>query len=149
VFRSSYLGRALFPPVGQSLYPLSLGPHAFYWFELETSGAQPVAIAGTPAEPMLVEVPMTKLGFLHSQARELVEPALQAYLQETRWAGGEHDEIKSVRFADIARLPNTTTPIFLSVVEVDYVDGTSRTLCLATGVISEERLVGFGSSSRA
>src|SRR5437764_4669872 len=28
-------GRANFPPVGQALYPLTLGPHAFYWFELE------------------------------------------------------------------------------------------------------------------
>src|SRR5205823_8859611 len=106
---------------------------------LEGREEQPTASAAAPAEPTLVNVPVTKLGFLHSQAREIVEPALQAYLQETRWAGGPHDEIKTVRFTDIARLPNTTTPIFLSVVEADYVDGTSRTLCLPTGVISDER----------
>ena len=132
-------GRALFPPVGQAPYPLSLGPHAFYWFELEAREDQPAGSAAEPAEPTLVQVPVTKLGFLHSQARELVEPALQAYLQATRWAGGPHDEIKTVRFADITRLPNTTTPIFLSIVEADYVDGTTRILCLPTAVISDER----------
>jgi len=36
-------------------------------------------------------------------------------------------------------LPNTTTPIFLCLVEADYVDGTTRTLCLPTAVLLDER----------
>jgi maltose alpha-D-glucosyltransferase/alpha-amylase len=132
-------GRALFPTVGHSLYPLSLGPHAFYCFELEPRGATTDATAAAPAEPPLVTAPVTKLGFLHSQAREIIEPVLHEYLQSTRWAGGPHDEIKSIRFADIARLPDTATPIFLSLLDADYVDGTTRKLCLATAVVSDER----------
>src|SRR5262245_11948569 len=132
-------GRALFPPVGQSLYPLSLGPHAFYWFELEAPKAQEAAAAVAPAEPTLVQVPVTKLGFLHTQAREAVEPVLQDYLQETAWAGGPGDELKSVRFADLVRLPNNAIPIFAALVDADYTDGTSRTYFLPTAVISEER----------
>jgi maltose alpha-D-glucosyltransferase / alpha-amylase len=132
-------GRALFPAVGQSLYPLSLGPHAFYWFELEPREAPQVA-ATAPAEPTVVQVPVTKLAFLHSQAREVVEPALQAHLQHTPWAAGPGDEIKIVRFFDLARLPNTPAPIFLSLIEADYVDGTSRTFCLPTALVSDERL---------
>src|SRR5439155_8068207 len=55
-------GRALFPPVGQAPYPLSLGPHAFYWFELEARKDQPVPSAAAPSEPTLVQVPVTKPG---------------------------------------------------------------------------------------
>jgi maltose alpha-D-glucosyltransferase/alpha-amylase len=65
---------------------------------------------------------------------------VQAYLQQTRWAGGPNDELKAVRFADFARLPDSGAPIFVSMLEADYVDGTTRALCLATAVISEERL---------
>jgi maltose alpha-D-glucosyltransferase / alpha-amylase len=133
-------GRALFPPVGPSLYPLSLGPHAFYWFELEPPKVQQVPVAAAPAEPTVVEVPATKLAFLHSQTREVIEPILQVYLQQTPWAGAAGDQIKTVRFVDLARLPNTTTPIFLALIEADYVDGTSRSIYLPTTVVSDERL---------
>src|SRR5262249_52235598 len=70
--RVELFGRALFPPVGQALYPLSLGPHAFYWFELEPPQPQQIPAAAAPAEPIVVQVPVTKLAFLHSQAREVV-----------------------------------------------------------------------------
>src|SRR5207248_3098676 len=97
------------------------------------------AAAVPPAEPITVHVPATKLGFLHSQTREAIEPAVQAYLQQTRWAGGPNDEIKSLHFSDFARLPESAAPTFVSILEADYVDGTSRSLCLATAVVSEER----------
>jgi maltose alpha-D-glucosyltransferase / alpha-amylase len=132
-------GRTVFPAVGQSAYPLTLGPHAFYWFELEPPQVEQIAAVVAPSEPVIVQVPVTKLGFLHTQARELIEPTLQAYLQETRWGGGPHGEIKTARFTDFVRLPNVSTPIFLSLVDADYVDGSSRVLCFPTAVINDER----------
>jgi maltose alpha-D-glucosyltransferase/alpha-amylase len=132
-------GRTVFPPIGQSLYPLSLGPHAFYWFELEPRGVPTDATAAAPKEPVLVSAPVTKLGFLHTQAREIIEPVLLEYVQGTRWVGGVQDEIKALRFADIARLPGAATPVFLSLLDADYVDGTTRKLCLATAVVTDER----------
>jgi maltose alpha-D-glucosyltransferase/alpha-amylase len=134
-------GRAEFPPVGQGLYPLSLGPHAFYWFELEPPKPAQVAATATPTEPQTVRVPVTRLNFLHSQARETIEPMMQEYLQQTIWAGGPHDEIKTVRFADFARLAGEGSATYLSLIEADYVDGTTRNYCLPTAVISEERLL--------
>src|SRR5262245_32831045 len=133
-------GRAMFPPIGQNLYPLSLGPHAFYWFELEPRVEQQATSPTGIAEPRVIQVPATKLAFMHSQTRETIEPAVQAYLQQTRWAGGPNDEIKVVRFNDFARLPDTPLPTFVSILDADYVDGTTRTLCLATALISEERM---------
>ncbi len=133
-------GRAVFPVIGQTPYPLTLGPHAFYWFELEPSTEHTTSAAGAaPTEPALVEVPVTKLGFLHSQAREQVEPAVQRYFQTAGWVGAA-DRIKGVRFSDLARLPSSQTPIFLSLLDVDYVDGTSRVYCLPAAVLPEERI---------
>src|SRR4051812_26980399 len=95
-------GRAVFPIVGQTPYPLSLGPHAFYTFELEPPTEPAGATHGAgAAEPAVVQVPVTKLGFLHTQAREQIEPALQRYFQAAGWVGAA-DEIKATRFADVA-----------------------------------------------
>jgi maltose alpha-D-glucosyltransferase/alpha-amylase len=134
-------GRTEFPTVSQAHYPLTLGPHAFYWFELEPPQPQPVAVTAEPAavEPPSVWVAEGKLGFLRSQAREQVEPLLAAYLQQTAWAGGESNEIKVVRFLDVARVPSPAIPIFLALIEVEYVGGTNRTCWLPTAVVSEER----------
>jgi maltose alpha-D-glucosyltransferase / alpha-amylase len=133
-------GRAMFPPIGQGPYPLSLGPHAFFWFELEQCQQPQASAAAAPAGPVTIPVAASKIAFLNSQTREAVEPAVQAYLQQTRWAGGPHDEIKSVRFSDFARLPESPTPTFVSLIDADYVDGTSRSLCLTTAVVTEERI---------
>jgi maltose alpha-D-glucosyltransferase/alpha-amylase len=132
-------GRAAFPTVGQGLYPLSLGPHAFYWFELEPPPAPEVAAEEVPEVPAVVPIPVTKLGFLHSQARGYVETVLQTFLQQTRWAGGPGDEIKVVRITDLARLPSETNPVVVSMVEADYLDGTTRTFCLPTVIVSDEQ----------
>jgi maltose alpha-D-glucosyltransferase/alpha-amylase len=132
-------GRTEFPAITQSPYPLTLGPHAFYWFVLEPSRAAPAG-APSPAELPVVQVPVTKLGFLHSQARALVEPALQTYLQQTQWAGGAGDVIKLVHVVDLMRLPHSPTPVFVLLLEAEYTDGTARKFCLAAAVITDERL---------
>jgi maltose alpha-D-glucosyltransferase/alpha-amylase len=130
-------GRTEFPPIAATPYPLTLGPHAFYWFELEA--AQAPAVVTGPAEPRVVNVPVTKLGFLHSQAKAQIEPALQDYLQRTLWAGGPNDELKQVRVADLLRLADAPLPLFLLLLEGDYVDGTSRAFFWPAAVISDER----------
>jgi maltose alpha-D-glucosyltransferase / alpha-amylase len=132
-------GRTLFPPVGQTLYPLTLGPHAFYWFVLEPPKTPQAVAAAAPVEPAVVHIPVTKLSFLHSQAKASVEPALQAFLEQMRWAVDPGDQIKIVRVADLARLPGEGTPLFVLLAEADYVDGTSRTFCLPVAVVTEER----------
>jgi maltose alpha-D-glucosyltransferase/alpha-amylase len=130
-------GRTEFPAIGASPYPLTLGPHAFYWFELEPSKATTGVAAA--AGPAVVQIPATKLGFLHSQVRALAEPALQDYLQRTEWAGGPYDEIKVVRVVDLMRLPDASVPLVLLIIEADYIDGTSKTFLWPAAVISEER----------
>src|SRR4029453_928231 len=39
-------GRTVFPAIGEGRYPLTLGPHAFYLFELEPQKAQATSVAG-------------------------------------------------------------------------------------------------------
>jgi maltose alpha-D-glucosyltransferase/alpha-amylase len=134
-------GRTQFPTVAQGHYPLTLGPHAFYWFELEPPEPQPVAAIAAPAavEPPTVFVAEGKLGFLRSQAREQIEPAIAAYLQQTGWAGGSPSEIKAVRFLDVARVPGLQQVMFLALLEVEYVGGANQVYFLVTTVISDER----------
>src|SRR5262249_48389679 len=45
-------GRSLFPPIGDRPYPLTLGPHGFYWFALQPAAADVLAGAGPPPLPV-------------------------------------------------------------------------------------------------
>ncbi len=46
------VGYTEFPPIGRSLYPLTLGPYGYYWFELQgTPSPVEVRGAGEQAEP--------------------------------------------------------------------------------------------------
>ena len=39
------IGHTEFPPIGDLPYFLTLGPHAFYWFQLQPQ-AQPITVRG-------------------------------------------------------------------------------------------------------
>ena len=101
----------------------------FYWFELEPSNSRkPAAAAAPAADRVTIPVAASKLGFLHSQAREAVEPALQAYLQANALGrrSARRNQIGSFfRFCPADQ--KAATPTFVSLIDADYVDGTSRT----------------------
>jgi hypothetical protein len=56
--------------------------------------------------------------------REIIErQALVAFLRRQRWFGGKARELARAYFVDWATLQRGSHPAFLTVVEVEYVDG--------------------------
>jgi maltose alpha-D-glucosyltransferase/alpha-amylase len=123
------LGLTEFPRIGELPYFLTLGPYAFYWFRVQQA---PVAITAravpeTPAD--VSEVPALLVGaawetLLEGNVRILIErDLLMPFLQRQRWFGGKARPMRQARFADWGMLRRSPQPLFLTIIDVEYVDG--------------------------
>ena len=106
-------------------YPLTLGPHAFYWFSLE----QPAGAACCPKTPTLAPLAdpggQRRLGAAHPPAEQrAARSALPAYLQQARWlGGGAVRKPKSTIIRDAFRLRYGSSLAFICLVDVEFTDG--------------------------
>ncbi len=102
------IGRTDFPAIGELPYFITLGPHSFYWFQLE-SPAEPI-VAGAPASGSLAGIPHLSLDemwvtllepeYLYSLANDIVSP----FLAGQRWFRGKAKDLTACRAADWCKL---------------------------------------------
>jgi len=117
-------GRTEFPLITDKPYFLTLGPHAFYWFSLETKAAAQVESAGTPvgAEARaLLQVEKEWDEVFHEGNRVRLEAALQSWLPSRRWFGGKARTIKTVNLMEAMAVPMENGKAFLTFLQVEYV----------------------------
>jgi len=141
------IGRIEFPPVGETPYFLSFGPHSFYWFSLESGPSEGGAI-GLPnrvGEPALVTVTGKWDNVLKDQAsRESLEQILPGFLTRARWFGGKARTIKGSWILHFFELAQAKTSLMLTLVQVAYTDGDPETylipLAFSKGTRSESIL---------
>jgi maltose alpha-D-glucosyltransferase/alpha-amylase len=124
-------GRTPFPPIGDLPYLLTLGPHSFYWFALETG--HPAAVetaASVEARVPVLEVKGAWENIFHNAAKAALEKALPPFLQTRRWFGGKALTVKAAKITDTVAYPNGAAAAVIMLVAVDYVQGTSETYAL-------------------
>ncbi len=121
-------GRNEFPPIGSSLYPLTLGPHNVFWFALQNPRGLGAAVSGAPDK-----VELTCAGswdeILRPGGRAGLEEALPDYLRRRRWFGGKARKIKSARILESVPVDGEGLPHW-TLVRVEYVDGDPETYLL-------------------
>ena len=138
--------RADFPAVAEGDYPLTLGPHGFYWFVLQPAPA----LEGEEEE--VTPVPLRKLTTLSLQggietllidtlvqgtARDRLEKFLPEYLGLQRWFGTKDQKIEKAWIQDAIKLPGTAFPVYLAQVGVRQGNQESRYF-LPLGVVGGE-----------
>ncbi len=123
-------GRVRFPTPSHTPYPLSLGPHGFYWFQIEAR--QPDVRTGERPSSVVVEL----LGedgergeLVPDERSEILARALLDYVVNRRWFRSK------ARTPTLARLRGTlslngSAPCCLSFLEVSYNDGEPETYAL-------------------
>ncbi|HEY8020259.1 MAG TPA: maltose alpha-D-glucosyltransferase [Thermoanaerobaculia bacterium] len=104
-------GRNRFPPVGSQGYPLTLGPHSFYWFALEPASDRPLSLGSTGSvDSTTVRIRWDDVedrgweSALEGPARERLEAALPGILAARRWFGGKARTVRAVRLAEAVPL---------------------------------------------
>src|SRR5207247_5128380 len=92
-------GRAQLPPIGDAPYFLTLGPHAFYWFELGPVGAV-YDRPGAHRAPLQLTVQATWTNVFAGKARLSLEDRVMRYVQTQRWFGRKGREVKGATFVE-------------------------------------------------
>ncbi len=140
-------GRTEFPPIGEMPYFLSLGPHAFYWFELLPAPETVVIRTNNGADaPSALEksLPVLRIAnewetiFTGAAKKRLETDVLPAVLPSQRWFSSKARTIQHVRLLDHAVLRQMPPPMFFAMIEVMYTEGESEQYTLFLGICELE-----------
>ncbi len=117
-------GRTEFPQISEKPYPLTLGPHTFYWFALEAkvpANAEPSQpTAGIESRPAIsVEASWEEI--FDERHLPSLDRALQYWLPSRRWFGGKARTIKSVHVLEFVPVPLKDGKAFFAFLQVDYI----------------------------
>ncbi len=124
-------GRTEFPAVADRPYFLSLGPHAFYWFDLQPREASEETLRIRTGEPPTIRVQSWENVF-SSSVRATLNGMLPAFLRGRRWFRSKDREIRVAEIAEVVPFPKSRSYVLL--VRVDYSDGEPETYTLPLAV---------------
>ena len=141
------VGGAVFPPVGQLSYMLTLPPFGFYWFML-AEGAQLPAWHVPASEPLpelttlVIRAGAGLEDVLRAESRQVIErEALPTYLPKRRWFASKGEPIVSVTIAYAVMLPGSEGRVLLAEIQADLGDRTENYV-LPIGLAWEEETTG-------
>jgi maltose alpha-D-glucosyltransferase/alpha-amylase len=123
------IGRTPLPRIGNAPYFLTLGPHTFYWFQLQKTAEEVSARLAPVATEEIAELPQIEVSggwetVLEGPARQALErDVLPHFLRAQRWFGGKARQVEAVRLADWGDLPGGPGRGFLALLEVAFADG--------------------------
>src|SRR5207245_8717764 len=115
-------GRSAFPHIGDAPYPVSLGPHGFFWFALEKTppSTRAIQVAAAPeAWPELAWSETAGERFAE-ELPERLSPVLPAALRSRSWFWGKSRALLRAEVADVVPV---TDQAALALVQVDYAEG--------------------------
>ena len=113
-------GRTEFPPIANRPYFLSLGPHAFYWFALQSREVRQETLRIRTGEPPTITVPALDRVF-QGAARESLNRMLPHFLRGRRWFLGGNRIVRMAEIHDVITLPKSRS--YLVLIRVEYTDG--------------------------
>ena len=137
------LGFTEFPTIGRAPYRLTLGPYAFFWFELQGT-PEPIEVRtsgeGADACPLVFRHDPEEL--FAGRSRKALETAiLPEYLPRQRWFGGKARKIRTTRIIDWMWIRRELRVAFV-MVQVNYADAADEVynvpLGIATGRQAED-----------
>ena len=117
-----------FPPIKESPYPITLGPHAHYWFVLRS---QPSAARASKERvvPTLNATPDLETLLADGQRSRFEREVLPEYIRHCRWFGAKARTIRELRIAEEVPVPGEGSAHFWFL-EVTYADGAPETYAL-------------------
>jgi len=107
-----------FPSVTEGPYPVTLTPHAFYWFALRAP-VQPVRIEVERGPEIQADTAWSEI--LDSKAMPEILAATRAYIERARWFRGK--VIRTMKVADHLVVPTRRDPVYLLLLELTHNGG--------------------------
>jgi maltose alpha-D-glucosyltransferase/alpha-amylase len=118
------LGHGRFPVISDKPYVLTLGPHAFYWFQLQRPQVDDATIATIATKG--------KVAALFTGSRGRLEQALAQWLPRQRWFRGKARVIDRIAIRDTFELADA----HVLLVDATYADAQSETYVVPLAYVS-------------
>jgi maltose alpha-D-glucosyltransferase/alpha-amylase len=117
-----------FPPVKDALYPITLGPHAHYWFVLRV---QPAAARASQERvvPVLNTAPNWPGLLIDGQRSRFERDILPEFIRHCRWFGAKARTIRTLRIAEEVPISGEESAHFWFL-QVNCNDGSPETYAL-------------------
>ncbi len=124
-------GQNEFPEVGQGGYPLTLGPHSFYWFSLVPAAERR---EGADVDPAAARSRVVQVGgewteVLRDRAAGELAAILPDWVRAQRWFRGKARPVREMAITDAIPVEGIED-VRLVLLRVDFVDGDSDTYVL-------------------
>ena len=129
--------RNRFPAIRRSRYLLTLGPHAHYWFVLQSPSAATRARKRMKT-PTIASVPGFSELLSGSSRRDLERTILPSYLIGCRWFGAKARTIRELRIVDDPLVSSHPGGARHVLIEVNYTEGASEIYTLPLQIGRDE-----------
>src|SRR5256885_11002838 len=129
--------RNLFRSIRKTRYVITLGPHAYYWFALQT----PTDTRRTSKKRVVpsINVPAQFDVLLRDGQREQLErEVLPNHIHNARWFGSKARSLRDLRVAEQLPVSPGADGARLWLVEIDYLDAPSETYTIPVKIASGE-----------
>ncbi len=125
-------GRAEFAPITDGQYYFTLGPHAFYWFSLESERAETLRFRALSQEavvtlPTLAE---TEKKLFVKENWFVLEAVLLDYIRGRRWFRGKARAPWALQMLDVIPIHSPEFAANLVLIRVEYTEGEPETYIL-------------------
>jgi len=125
-------GRAEFAPITDGQYYFTLGPHAFYWFSLESERAETLRFRALSQEavvtlPTLAE---TEKKLFVKENWFVLEAVLLDYIKGRRWFRGKARAPWALQMLDVIPIHSPEFAANLVLIRVEYTEGEPETYIL-------------------
>lgn len=141
-------GRTEFPPIGRLPYFLTLGPHSFYWFSLETKTKQ---IHLSPSRPEEQARPATLVvqdgsweSLFQGENQKQVEAVLGDYLYRCQWFSSKNRQLQSIHILQAIPCRREGDPLLRSqilLLQAEFLEGDTELYSLPVGYATQEAAV--------
>jgi maltose alpha-D-glucosyltransferase/alpha-amylase len=115
-------GSIEFPPIGRDPYMLTLAPHGFLWFSLETRHPVEVIPASATELPALPR-PRTILDLVSGDGAARLAPAVGRWIRGRRWFRGKARTVTATDVIDAVTVELPGREAVIALVRVAYVEG--------------------------
>jgi maltose alpha-D-glucosyltransferase/alpha-amylase len=130
-------GHNRFPNITDQPYPLSLGPHAFYWFHLQPrEAAEALNLGGATETPLSLSIQSVEEIFSETTF-SVIKRVAPRLLRERPWFLGKGRTITGINIQDIIALPETAAHLLF--LDIDYADADSETYLVPLSVGAGEK----------
>jgi maltose alpha-D-glucosyltransferase/alpha-amylase len=137
-------GRIPFWEITDQPYPLTIGPHAFYWFLLTPTEALTPGNGGVDAQRSLPIISTARgwADLVTGNERSELERLLPRMLARQPWLRGAPDTVLNARLLDAVSLPHANHPTWLALVRVAHSDRDPETYLLALAFLPPDTVDG-------